>query len=213
MFLYSEMHWIAFFSAAVLLNISPGPDLAYILGQAARGGRRAGFAAMFGIWAGALVHVAAAATGLSAIVVSSGAAFMIIKWIGAGYLLWLGITALTSSEPSELPCEGLCRSASSTSLIARQGFLVAVLNPKVAVFFLAFLPQFVVPGAGPVWAQLTLHGVLIIVVAAVIEPPIVIVGHGLAQSLGASSSEKKWLDRSMGTIFIGLAVRLFATEK
>jgi len=96
MFEYTLTHWGTFFVAAVLLNLSPGPDIAFILGQTARNGQRSGFAAMFGIWSGTFLHVLLAAVGLSAILATSATAFTFVKWIGAAYLIWLGVQALRS---------------------------------------------------------------------------------------------------------------------
>ena len=90
---YDSLHWLTFLAAAALLNLSPGPDIAFILGKTAQGGRRAGLAAMLGVWAGTFGQVMAAALGLSAILVSSALAFTTIKWVGAAYLIWLGIRA------------------------------------------------------------------------------------------------------------------------
>jgi len=206
---YSLLHWTTFLTAAVLLNLSPGPDIAFILGQTIRGGRPAGVAAMFGIWAGAFVHVLMAAIGLSAIIATSVLAFLVVKWLGVIYLVWLGIKALRSKG------EGLLTESSLVSSnpweIYRQGVLVAILNPKVAIFFLAFLPQFVVEGAGPVWMQLFLHGSLIIVVAAFVEPPLVMAGAKLATGL-KSSRVGKWLDRGLCFLFIALGIRLAISE-
>ena len=147
MFDYSLAHWATFFTAAILLNLSPGPDMAFILGQTAKRGTQSGFVAMFGIWSGAFVHVVFAALGLSAILATSAKAFTVVKWIGATYLIWLGIQALRShgailSVDGQVSQKGLAQ-------VFRQGVLVAVLNPKVAVFFLAFLPQFAEVGARP----------------------------------------------------------------
>lgn len=211
MFDYTLVHWTAFLSAVILLNLAPGPDIAFILGQTAKGGRRAGFAAMFGIWTGAFMHVLMAAVGLSAILATSAIAFAIVKWVGAVYLIWLGIGALRSKDSRFLADGG--SQAISIKQIFRQGMLVAVLNPKVAVFFLAFLPQFVVAGAGPAWAQLFLHGSLIIVVAAFIEPPIVLAGARLVQLLRNSKRLGTWLDRSLGALFVGLGIRLALSEQ
>ncbi len=97
--------------------------------------------------------------------------------------------------------------------IFRQGVIVAMMNPKVAVFFLAFLPQFVVEGAGPLWAQLFLHGSLIIVVAAPIEPPLVIAGEKLTSKLRNNPKVGVWMDRSLGAIFVALGVRLALEER
>ena len=211
MFDYSLLHWTAFFTAAFLLNVSPGPDIAYILGHAVRGGHRAGFAAMLGIWSGAFGHVLMAAFGLSAVLVASATLFSIVKWIGAAYLVWLGIQALRS-RGGHLDIEGR-RKAGSLWAVYRQGALVALLNPKVAVFFLAFLPQFVEPGAGPVWAQMFLHGVLIIAVAALVEPLIVMAGARLADALRRDARIGLWLDRVLGGVLVALGLRLALQER
>jgi len=211
MFDYTLAHWGTFFVAAVLLNLSPGPDIAFILAQTARNGQRSGLAAMFGIWCGAFLHVLLAAIGLSAILATSATAFTFVKWIGAAYLIWLGIQAFRSdgtSYSSDTEVNQL-----SNIKIFQQGVLVAALNPKVAIFFLAFLPQFVVVGAGPASAQLFLHGSLIIVVAAFIEPPLVILGAKLTRYLSQNSQVAAWMDRGLGTLFIGLGVRLALSER
>jgi threonine/homoserine/homoserine lactone efflux protein len=211
MFDYSLVHWVAFFTAAVLLNLSPGPDMAFILGQTAKGGVRSGFFAMFGIWTGAFVHVLFAALGLSAILATSAVAFSTVKWVGAAYLIWLGIQALCSkgsivSANGQVSPKGMMR-------IFQQGALVAVLNPKVAVFFLAFLPQFVEVGAGPVSAQLFLHGFLIIVVAAFVEPPLILVGGKLTGYLSRNKTVSRWMDRGLGALFVGLGIKLATSDR
>lgn len=211
MFDYTLVHWIAFLSAATLLNVSPGPDIAFILGHTIRSGKHAGFAALFGIWSGACVHVMMAAAGLSAILAASAVAFSAVKWVGAAYLIWLGIRALRST--GEGAWIGEARSELRLAQVFRQGILVSLLNPKVAIFFLAFLPQFVVEGAGPVWAQLLLHGMLIIVVAAFIEPPLILLGNRIANALRGNKRFGLWLDRGLGTLFIALGIRLALTQR
>ncbi|MBB4289263.1 threonine/homoserine/homoserine lactone efflux protein [Rhizobium leguminosarum] len=211
MFDYSLAHWFAFLSASVLLNLSPGPDIAFILGHTMRGGKRAGFSALFGVWSGACLHVLMAALGLSAVLAASAVAFSAVKWIGAAYLVWLGIQALRAGGGN-----GLIKAAGeemSVARIYRQGILVSLLNPKVAIFFLAFLPQFVVEGAGPAWAQLMLHGGLIIVVAAFIEPPLVLLGGRLADTLRHNQKIGLWLDRGLGALFLALGVRLALSSR
>ncbi|WP_019643463.1 LysE family translocator [Novispirillum itersonii] len=210
MFEYSLLHWGAFLSAALLLNLSPGPDMAFILGQTVRGGRSAGFSALAGIWTGAFGHVLMAAAGLSAVLAASAVAFAAVKWAGAAYLIWLGIKALRSSGG------GLTVDAAPPARLGavyRQGIVVSLLNPKVAVFFLAFLPQFVVPGAGPLWAQLMLHGVLVIAAAAVVEPPLILAGGLLTARLRASPKIGLWLDRTLGGLLIALGLRLAVQDR
>jgi threonine/homoserine/homoserine lactone efflux protein len=211
MFDYSLAHWATFVTAAVLLNLSPGPDMAFILGQTAKRGVQSGFSAMFGIWTGAFIHVIFAALGLSAILATSAVAFSAVKWIGAAYLIWLGIQALRSkgtnmSVNSQLSPKGLMK-------IFKQGVLVAVLNPKVAIFFLAFLPQFVEAGAGPVSAQLFLHGSLIIVVAALVEPPLILIGGKLTGYLSNNKQVSQWMDRGLGALFVGLGIKLATSDR
>lgn len=212
MFDYSILHWTTFITAAILLNISPGPDIAYILGQTVKGGTRAGVAAMLGIWTGALAHVFLAAAGLSAVLMTSATAFSIVKWIGAGYLIWLGIQAIRSSGGTLVGSSAVTSTPSFTKIYT-QGALVCALNPKVAVFFLAFLPQFVEPGAGPTWAQLSLHGVMIIVVAVFVEPPLIFAANGIARLTKKNPAITKWMDRGMGSLFIALGIRLAAQER
>ncbi|MBX4936689.1 LysE family translocator [Rhizobium binae] len=207
---YSLAHWLAFLSAAVLLNLSPGPDIAFILGHTMRGGKRAGFAALFGVWSGACLHVLMAALGLSALLAASAVAFSAVKWVGAAYLFWLGIQALRAGGSGNLM--KAAGEKMPVGKIYRQGILVSLLNPKVAIFFLAFLPQFVVEGAGPVWAQLMLHGGLIIGVAAFIEPPLVLLGGRLADMLKNNQEIERWLDRGLGALFVALGVRLALTS-
>lgn len=211
MFDYSLAHWATFLTAAVLLNISPGPDIAFILGQTAKKGVKAGFMAMFGIWTGAFIHVVLAALGLSAVLATSAIAFATVKWIGAAYLIWLGIQAWRS-KGTHLSIK---EKETSQRLIKifKQGVLVAVLNPKVAIFFLAFLPQFVEVGADPVSAQLFLHGFLIIVVAAFVEPPLILIGGKLTGYLSNNVRVSQWMNRGLGTLFIGLGIKLATSDR
>lgn len=212
MFDYTWLHWLTFLSAALLLNISPGPDMVFIFGHTLRRGRDAGFAAMLGIWTGASLHVLTAAIGLSAVLYASAAAFMVVKWVGALYLLYLGVRLLMSRDRASAAGEDGTPPAPMRSIYA-QGALVAALNPKVAVFFLAFLPQFVVAGAGPAGAQLFLHGCLIIAVAACVEPPLVLFGARLAHRLGPNPRLQSWMNRGLGLLFVTLGVRLAAAGR
>lgn len=208
---YSLAHWSSFLAAAFLLNISPGPDFAFILSHTVKGGKRAGTAAMLGIWTGAFGHVLLAAFGLSAIVAASATAFAVLKWIGAAYLLWLGVQALRSKGDG-LDLDAGAPSA-SIAAVFRQGVFIDLLNPKVATFFLAFLPQFVTPDAGPVWLQLMLHGCLIIAVAALVEPALILVGDRATERLRRSRALRVWLDRVLGGVLVGLGLRLALSER
>lgn len=208
---YSLVHWSTFFGAALLLNIAPGPDLAFILGHTARGGRRHGMTAMLGIWTGVLCHISFAAAGLSALIAASAEAFAAVKWIGVAYLCWLGFKALRAQGEgftADAP-----RGVTDLRRVFAQGMLVNLLNPKVAIFFLAFLPQFVVIGVGPVWLQILVHGLLIIAVAGLIEPPLVLFGSRLTARLRGDRRLALWLDRSLGGLLIALGARLALTQR
>jgi threonine/homoserine/homoserine lactone efflux protein len=211
MFDYSLMHWTTYLGAALLLNLSPGPDIAFILGQTLRGGRRAGFAALGGVWSGTLVHVFLASVGLSAILASSATAFALVKWAGAAYLIYLGMMALRSQSGAFVVESG--QPAIVPLKVFRQGIVVSLMNPKVAIFFLAFLPQFVEEGAGPVWAQLALHGCLLLLVAAAVEPPLILLGERLTQGLRQRPLIARWLDKTLGAMFIALGIRLALQER
>lgn len=210
MFDYTMIHWMTFLSTTVLLTLSPGQDIAFILGHTLRRGRRHGFAAMLGIWTGAGLHVVMAAIGLSAILSTSALAFSLVKWAGAAYLIWFGISTLLSNGDSFISSKG--NGDLETRSIYWQGILVSALNPKLAIFFLAFLPQFVVEGAGPVSAQLLLHGILVVLVSVFIEPPLVIIGSTLGARLMRNQRISLWIDRSVGTLFIVLGARLAASS-
>lgn len=143
--------------AAFLLVLSPGPDTLFVIARSVENGRRAGFASALGVCCGELVHIAAAAIGLSAILLSSAVAFTVVKVLGAAYLVFLGIKTLLAKEgvSKAKPTE-----EHSTKAIFLQGFLTNALNPKVAVFFVAFVPQFAVPSAGNFALQIIVLGLI-----------------------------------------------------
>ncbi|MFK7862782.1 MAG: LysE family translocator [Pseudohongiellaceae bacterium] len=205
---YGLTHWLTFFTASFLLTLSPGPDLAFILAQTARGGRRAGFVAMYGVWTGAFGHVFLAAAGLSAIIATSTLAFTLVKLGGASYLIWLGFQALRAKSSGDKAESEIAAKGS----VYWQGVLVALLNPKTAIFFLSFLPQFVVPSAGPATLQLLLHGSLVIATAIFVEPAAIIASATLSEKLKEKSTFGAWLDRILGSVLIGMGLRLILQE-
>src|SRR5579884_2118882 len=148
---------VLFLLAALGLLLIPGPSVVYIVTRSASQGRRAGFASVLGIEAAGFVHAAAAALGLSALLLTSALAFSIVKYLGAAYLIYLGLRTLLKREESGQIT--IAAPASFTRLFA-QGFLVDLLNPKTALFFYAFLPQFVDPARGNVIWQMLLLGAL-----------------------------------------------------
>lgn len=205
MFDYTLLHWATFISAVVLLELSPGADMAFMLGQTIRNGRKAGFAALLGSLAATLFHVAMAAIGLSAVIATSAVAFSIVKWAGVIYLIWLGYQTLFSNEKNKMTS---VTNTPTTSSIFLQGALISVLNPKVAIFFLAFLPQFVVEGAGLVSLQLLLHGTLIVVLGLLLQTPLILMGTRIASGLRGNQNLQLWFDRCLGSLYCSLGIRL-----
>jgi threonine/homoserine/homoserine lactone efflux protein len=146
-----------FIGAALLLLVVPGPSVLYIVTQSVSHGRRAGIASVAGITTGTLVHIAAATVGLSALLASSAVAFDVVKYLGAAYLIVIGVRRLAGLERAQ---EERARGTRDLGRLYRQGIVVNTLNPKTALFFLAFLPQFVDPSRGVAWVQVLLLGLL-----------------------------------------------------
>jgi len=206
-------YWWLFFAAAVALNLSPGPDLLFILSRTMANGRRVGIASALGVCSGALVHVLAAALGVSAILATSALAFTAVKYVGALYLLYLGVQAFRSAGSGMLVDSAAAASRPTAWQAYRQGVLVDILNPKVAIFFMAFLPQFVRSDAGAVPVQLLVLGVLVVCVAVVVECSFVLMAARARSMLQASRRVGRWLDRALGSVLIGLGVRLALAER
>jgi threonine/homoserine/homoserine lactone efflux protein len=141
--MFGTHDFLLFVAAGVLLNITPGPDMLYIIGRSTTQGWRAGAAAALGIGAGCVVHIAAAALGLSAVLAASATAFTILKIVGAVYLVYVGISFIRAARPSPRAAPHVALAPTTLRTVFIQGFLTNVLNPKVALFFLAFLPQFI----------------------------------------------------------------------
>jgi threonine/homoserine/homoserine lactone efflux protein len=150
-----------FVAAALVMLLVPGPSVLYIVARSVEGGRKAGFVSVLGIQTGAVVHIAFAALGLSAILASSAVAFSVVKWLGAAYLVWLGLRRIFGGDEEEVVAVEPAR----LSRVYVQGVVVNVLNPKTALFFLAFLPQFVDPSRGAAWTQVLLLGATFVVLA------------------------------------------------
>lgn len=150
-----------FVAAALILVVTPGPAVIYIIARSVDQGRLAGLVSVFGIGLGTLIHVAAAALGLSALLVSSAAAFNTVKFLGAAYLVYLGVRKLMERDQ---PFDLALTESQGLSQVFVQGIMVNVLNPKVALFVLAFLPQFIDPSRGPAAPQVLLLGTLLVCV-------------------------------------------------
>ncbi len=199
-----------FVLSGLLLNVTPGADTLYIVARGTTQGVRAGAVAALGIGAGCIVHTLAAALGLSAILATSATAFALVKWIGAAYLVYLGATLLASrprlaaSEP--LPPASLLR-------VFAQGFLTNVLNPKVALFFLAFLPQFIAADAPRKALAFLFLGAVFNVNGTLWNLLVAGLSASAARRFSAGSMAAIWLRRSAGAAFVALGIRLGLAER
>jgi threonine/homoserine/homoserine lactone efflux protein len=189
-----------FVGAALLLLVVPGPSVLYIVTQSVSYGRRAGLASVAGITTGTFVHVAAATIGLSALLASSALAFNVVKYLGAAYLIVVGIRRLAGLEPAT--AGGLPAARSHASLY-RQGIVVNTLNPKTALFFLAFLPQFI-SEHGAAWAQILVLGLIFACLGAMSDGCWALVAGTLGERLRRSTRFPKIQRYVSGSVFVGL---------
>jgi threonine/homoserine/homoserine lactone efflux protein len=204
--------YVLFVVASLVLNLVPGPDMLFLLGRCVAQGKKAGFCAAFGINSGAYVHLIAAITGLSAILLTSATAFLVVKWIGAAYLVYLGLRTL-ASKGSTFSIDGKESSDKAGHVIFWQGFLSDVLNPKVAIFFLALLPQFVSSHAGNPVVQLLELGVTGNLIGIAVSITLVFISTSITAGLRRNEGIAKWLQKAMGTMFIGLVLRLVTEQR
>jgi threonine/homoserine/homoserine lactone efflux protein len=209
-----DLGW--FVLAGLLLNLTPGPDMAYIAARSAAGGFRAGVAATLGITAGCVVHTLAAALGLSALVAASATAFTIVKWVGALYLLYAGARMLAASlrtpAAGAAPARSVASAPAAFVAILREAFLINLFNPKVALFFLAFLPQFIEAEGGR-------HALAFVALGFLFNANSLLVNLPVAWL--ASSVARRWRDTraarvlqgAAGGVFVLLAARVATTDR
>ena len=194
-----------------LLNLTPGPDVLYIVSSALRSGVRAGIVAALGITAGCFVHIVAAGLGVSALMATSAMAFSVLKWVGAAYLLYVGVRLLLSKAPDAIKIEaGSADSVTAGGLksLFFRGFWTNALNPKVALFFLAFVPQFITPGAAHPTVAFLVLGVLFNLNAIPINISYAVLAAWAAQRTAAIQRGMHWLDRLAGALFVGFGIKL-----
>ncbi|MEY8877779.1 MAG: LysE family translocator [Leptothrix sp. (in: b-proteobacteria)] len=209
---------ITFFGAAVLLSLSPGPDNVFVLLQSAQHGRRAGLRVVLGLCTGLIGHTLAVALGLAALFAASALAFTALKLAGAAYLLWLAWQVLRAPagefDPGSAPAPV---DASQQRLmhqrLYRRGVLMNLSNPKVAIFFLALLPQFTRPALGPVAPQLVLLGAVFMLATLLTFGAIAWFAGTLGGALRRSARLRLGLNRVTGIVFIALAARLALAER
>jgi threonine/homoserine/homoserine lactone efflux protein len=214
--------WL-FVLAGWALNLTPGPDVFYMLAHSLRGGARAGMVAVAGICSGCLVHVAAATLGLSALVAASSTAFTVLKWVGAAYLVYVGwkmlrtklavptdsnAINLVAARADSMPASGQF----SYKTIFLQGFWTNVLNPKVALFFLAFLPQFIAPQAAQPSLAFLLLGLLFILNSLPINMAYVLLAAWLTRRARVVQGSLLWLERAAGAALMGFGIQLALSD-
>ena len=203
-----------FILAGLLLNITPGPDMAYIAARGASGGYRAGVAATLGITAGCVVHTLAAAAGLSVLLATSAAAFTVVKWCGAAYLLYAGTRLVASSvrPPAKVATGALLPPAAATRIF-REAFVINVLNPKVALFFLAFLPQFIDADASSKALAFIALGCAFNFNSLFVNLPVAWLSAQAGRRIRTRAQAARWLSGAVGGLFVLLAARLATLER
>ena len=207
-------HFGFFLVAVFLLNVTPGPDTAYIVGRSVAQGRSAGLVSALGISAGCCVHALACAFGLTALLAASATAFTVIKLVGACYLVYLGVRLIFAKQQAPARAADTTESAVHASAprplrqLFLSGFWTNVLNPKVVLFFVSFFPQFVsVTSPHKVLAFLAL-GVVFVVMSTIWNSFVAWIAGSVTQRFSGKPGIKKWLDRTVGSAFVGLGLRL-----
>lgn len=201
---------LVFFPAAVLLALAPGPDNLFVMAQSAQNGRAAGYAVTLGLCSGLIGHTLAVALGLAAIVSSSATAFTVLKTAGVLYLLYLAWQAWRAGSPNEPSAEAPRLSGWS---LYRRGIVMNLTNPKVSLFFLAFLPQFADPRHGSMVAQFLQLGALFILATMIVFGAVSMVAGGLGERFRRSPGAMRMVNRTASAVFVGLALKLAFSER
>ncbi|VWB89393.1 LysE family translocator [Burkholderia lata] len=211
--MFGITHFGFFVLAVFLLNVTPGPDTAYIVGRSVAQGRGAGLMSAFGISAGCCVHALACAFGLTALLAASAAAFTVIKLVGAAYLIYLGVRMIFAKQAAEPSGKAAAQAEKPLRQLFMQGFWTNVLNPKVVLFFVSFFPQFVsADSPHKALAFLTLGGVFV-AMSTVWTSLVAWVAGSVTERFSGKPGVKKWLDRTVGSAFVGLGLRLATAQR
>lgn len=199
-----------FFAASILLGLAPGPDNIFVLTQSALHGKTAGLSVTLGLCTGLVMHTLAVALGVAVIFQVSAVAFTALKLVGAGYLLYLGWQAFRAAAAPVALSEGIVLSRFK---LYRRGIIMNITNPKVSIFFLAFLPQFADPARGPVSLQIMLLGILFIVATILVFGSVALAAGSLGAWLNRSERIQRALNRVAGAVFVGLALTLAVSRR
>ncbi len=210
--MFGIINFTTFLIAGILLNITPGTDTMYILGRSISQGKKAGILSVLGISTGALIHCAFAALGLSFILATSALAFEIVKYVGAAYLMVLGIRTLLSTADSNFELKEETEQNNYRKIYI-SGILTNVLNPKIALFFLAFLPQFIAPNYIKSPLPFLILGLTFVVTGTIWCLTLAIFASKLSNKIRKNYRIKKWLDKITGGLFIVIGIKLALTKK
>jgi RhtB (resistance to homoserine/threonine) family protein len=213
--MFGITHFEFFVVAVFLLNVTPGPDTAYIVGRSVAQGRGAGLMSALGISAGCCVHSLACAFGLTALLAASATAFTVIKFAGAIYLIYLG-TRLIFAKPAAAEAAGESRAAGAPKSLKQlflQGFWTNVLNPKVVLFFVSFFPQFVTTGSDQKALAFLTLGAVFVAMSMLWNSFVAWIAGSVTQRFSGKPSVKKWLDRGVGSAFVGLGIKLATASR
>jgi threonine/homoserine/homoserine lactone efflux protein len=231
-FMFGITHFGFFLVAVFLLNVTPGPDTAYIVGRSVAQGRAAGLMSALGISTGCCVHALACAFGLTAVLAASATAFTVIKFVGAIYLIYLGVRLVFTKHGSGHPESGRSgadasgadsQAAGASHMPAAapksmrqlflQGFMTNVLNPKVVLFFVSFFPQFVSAGTDHKAVAFLALGVVFVLMSTVWNSFVAWVAGSVTRRFSGKPGVKKWLDRVVGSAFVGLGLKLATASR
>jgi threonine/homoserine/homoserine lactone efflux protein len=203
---------LVFVGVVAMFAAVPGPAVLYIVTRSVDQGRPAGLASALGVATGAVVHVVAAALGLSVLLARSATAFSVVKVAGGCYLIWLGLRRLLARREGDDVVVGVARDPVGLRRVYTQGVVVNVLNPKTALFFLAFLPQFVESGNGPAALQVFVLGVVFIAVALASDSTYAVVASAVADRIRRGRRTTRRVERASGAVYVGLGVLALTTS-
>ncbi len=210
--MFNETRFFLFVTAAVLLAIAPGPGMLYVLARSLAGGKREGVLSAFGTFLGGMVHVFAAALGISIILAKSAAAFAAVKYVGAAYLCFLGVRMILDARRDRGKAELAAGAVKPARNPLWQGVATEVLNPKTALFFLSFIPQFVARGEGHVFLQFVTLGTISVVLNTTADLIVIALAGPLGERIRSSATFRRSQRTATGAIMIGLGTYLATSE-
>jgi threonine/homoserine/homoserine lactone efflux protein len=210
--MFNEARFFLFLTAAVLLAVAPGPGMLYVLARSLAGGKREGVLSAFGTFLGGMVHVLAAALGVSIILAKSAVAFATVKYVGAAYLCFLGVRMILDARREKDGAELIAKKEEPLRNPLWQGVATEVLNPKTALFFLSFIPQFVVRGSGHVFLQFVTLGTISVVLNTTADLIVIALAGPLGERIRASATFRRRQRTVTGAIMIGLGTYLATSE-